>query len=113
MTTDAKAISFYESFPGTQDMFNPVALVSKGGNLMANENFCKAYSLKSIRYPTGGTRVFRYQMQGEMQFVPYGGLRIHKVVSYSSQNDSTVCEYQYSGSYATEPPDFFQTSRTR
>lgn len=73
---------------------------------MANENFCKAYSLKSIRYPTGGTRVFRYQMQGEMQFVPYGGLRIHKVVSYSSQNDSTVCEYQYSGSYATEPPTF-------
>lgn len=110
VTNIPEATSFYRSFPSKEDQYNPVN-VGTGRDLGANESYCNAYSLKSINYPTGGKRVFRYQVNVASMFQNFGGLRIHKIINYSSPNDSTVKEYEYTNCYVTDPPVFSRLRR--
>lgn len=114
VTNQSEASSFDSSFPNTykEDVYKPTTFeYSIGRDLSVNEKFNYAYSLKSIQYPAGGKRLFKYNTN----FIfndKYGGLCIDKIINYYSKSDSTVQEFHFTSGSVTETPTFTRV-RTR
>ncbi len=84
-----------------------------------NFQFASAEILTSIKYPTGGTTAFEYELNDYSSYCYFdhvnnlyslfdengigGGLRIKKITNYSSFGNKNVKEYFYKNNFHTNP----------
>lgn len=72
-----------------------------GGNRRPDHNKAKAYMLRKISYPTGGTTTFEFGPNiGHFAIGSSGGFKVDKIISSSDGiTPSTVKSYEYHGYY--------------
>lgn len=101
--------------------FNLPALGNNGNNHSANLTYAKAWTLEEIKYPTGGTTSFEYELhEFDNYWVPdfssssnttskgYG-LRVKSVTSKAYNTQSLKTKYTYTGGKAILPLQMFRT----
>ena len=84
----------YECFP---DSF-PEAVVLNGANMSVDSQYSMANSLKTIKYPTGGSTKFVYEghtVSSCSVETEVGGIRIAKIINYTNSNLDIAEEYTY------------------
>lgn len=91
-----------------ETVISPAQIIFGRANRKASEFFAKAFTLRKIEYPTGGSTEFEFELHkfflsGSTKIFSGAGLRIQKVVqNYGIQQDSSnsmIYDYGQGGTY--------------
>ncbi|PQV47450.1 YD repeat-containing protein [Jejuia pallidilutea] len=89
--------------------FDSAAIYLTGNySLEANENYCKTYSLTKIKFPTGGTNEYEYELN-EFNYSGTrlgGGLRIKSQKITDDKGNEQILDYEYGTGYIERMPDY-------